>query len=242
MGFLSEAITSMDLAGVSPFTESIILATICGRTLSHRQQSVVEHVYNHVPQHFWERHEWLYAMLKTRCDNFVLQYPSAVQHTNCMLLFTNMMAQTTVLYLCRVLESITWVTDEYRSAIADFKQTSLLAAKEIVSLTRSLPHLSYFKVISTISIALSSLFALPLLFSFFFFFLFSAPFRVQVPKLSHEPPSKVHPFTPLPLALCVDFFNTHRYLDESVDLQVEEILEVLRDLTNVNNLAQDYLS
>lgn len=37
------------------------------------------------------------------------------------------------------------------------------------------------------------------------------------------------------------FFNSYRYLDESVDLQVEEILEALRNLTNVNNLAQVYL-
>ena len=136
----------MDLEKASPFSESIILATICGRTLCHRQQSVVERVYSHVPQQFWERHQWLYSMLKTRHNNFLQQYPPTMQHTNCMLLFTNMMAQTTVLYLCKTIESITWETDEYCNAISDFKQRSLLAAKAIVNLTRSLSQLSYFKV------------------------------------------------------------------------------------------------
>ena len=162
MGFLSEAITSIDQAGASPFTESIILATICGRALSHRQQSVVEHVYSNVPQHFWERHEWLYSMLKMRCDNLLLNYPSAMQHADCMLLFTNMMAQTTVLYLCKVIESMPWETDEYRSTIFEFKQNSLLAAQEIVNLTRSLPHLSYFKVINDPFCFVSSSISLPL--------------------------------------------------------------------------------
>ena len=197
MGFLSEAVTLMDLDRASPFLESIILATICGRTLCHRQQSVVERVYSHVPQQFWERHQWLYSMLKTRHNHFLRQYPPTMQHTNCMLLFTNMMAQTTVLYLCKTIESMTWESDEYCNAIFDFKQRSLLAAKAIVTLTRSLSHLSYFKV---------------------------------------------HPFTPLPLAFCIDFLNNHRYLDDWVEPHIEEILEALKELTNVNNLAQDYLS
>jgi hypothetical protein len=42
--------------------------------------------------------------------------------------------------------------------------------------------------------------------------------------------------------MCTDFFKTHRYLDETVDAQVQEILDVLKDITSVNNLAQEYLS
>ncbi len=54
--------------------------------------------------------------------------------------------------------------------------------------------------------------------------------------------AKVHPFTPLPLVICAEFFTTHRYLDESVDVQVQGVLEVLKDLSSVNNIAQEYLS
>ncbi len=146
MGFLSEAMTSVDPMGLSPFTESIFLATICGRALSHRQQSAVEHVYSNVPQHFWDRHVWLDTILRTRADILLLNYPPSSQHADCMLLFTNMVAQTTVLYLCKVMESMSWETDEYRNTIQEFKQRSLLAAQEIVHLTRSLANLSYFKV------------------------------------------------------------------------------------------------
>ena len=142
--------TSTNMNGASPFTESIILATICSRTLAHKQQSTAERVYNHMPQLFWDRHEWLYSMLKTRYDYLTLQYPSAMQHTDCLLLFTKMMVQSNVLYLCRVIESIPWETNDYRSAIVDFKQKALLAAKETVNLTRSLPHISFFKVINSL--------------------------------------------------------------------------------------------
>ena len=147
MGFLSEAITSVvDQSTCSPLTESIILATICGRAIAHRQQSAVEHIYCNVPQHFWDRHEWLDTMLKTRADILLLNYPSMSTHADCLLLFTNMVAQTTVLYLCKIMESMTWQTEEYRIAMMEFKQRSLVAAQEIVNLTRSLAHLSYLKV------------------------------------------------------------------------------------------------
>ena len=147
MGFLSDVITSVvDQSTCSPFAESIILATICGRALSHRQQSAVEHVDCNVPQQFWDRHEWLDTMLKTRADILTLNNPSTAKHADCMLLFTNMMAQTTVLYLCKIMESMTWQTDEHRIAMMELEQRSLVAAQEIVTLTRSLAHLSYFKV------------------------------------------------------------------------------------------------
>lgn len=145
MGFLSEAITSTDLAGASPFAELIIIATICGRALSHRQQSIAEPVSSLVPQLFWDRHECLYTMLKARYNILVVQYPAAMQQTDCMLLFTNMMVQTTVLYLNRVIESIPWETVDNSALILDFKQKALIAAKETVNLTTWLPDISYFK-------------------------------------------------------------------------------------------------
>jgi hypothetical protein len=214
MVFLSEAI---DQKGFSLFAESIMLATICGRALSHRQQSAVEHVYSNVAQHFWDRHDWLDKMLKTRADILLMNYPSAAQNPDCMLIFTNMVAQTTVLYLCKVMESMSFKDEVYRNAIVEFKQRSLLAAQEIVNLSRSLARLSYFKV--------SPFPLLPL-----------SPVRWLLICQT-----KVHPFTPLSLAMCADFFTTHRYLDESVDSQVQEVLDVLKDMTTVNNLAQDYL-
>jgi hypothetical protein len=222
MGFLSEAIIAVDeqqqQGSLSPFTESIILATICGRALSHRQQTSVERSYSNVPQHFWGRHEWLDEMLRTRVKTLIQHDPTAVQHSDPLLLFTNMVAQANVLYLCKVMDSMSWESTEYWKASVDFKQRALLAAKEIVVLSRSLARLSYFKVLLFLpSISLNKASA--------------SDCQIQI-----------YPFTPLPLAMCTDFFKTHRYLDETVDAQVQEILDVLKDITSVNNLAQEYLS
>ena len=62
--------------------------------------------------------------------------------------------------------------------------------------------------------------------------------RDMVGELSYF---KLHPFTPLPLVLCVEFLQSHAYLDEAdVDRQAREVLATLGDLASVNNLAMDY--
>lgn len=147
MPFLSEAMISVDQkSALSPFTESIILATICGRALAHRQQTSVERAYINIPQHFWDRHEWLDTMLKTRMEILKQSGTIPPQNSGSMLLFTNMLAHTTILYLCRIMDSMSWETSDYQDAIVEFKQRALLAAQEIVNLSRALAHLSYFKV------------------------------------------------------------------------------------------------
>jgi hypothetical protein len=35
----------------------------------------------------------------------------------------------------------------------------------------------------------------------------------------------------------MEFFKTHRYLDETVDAQVQEVSDVLKEINGVNNLA-----
>ena len=146
MGFLSEMITTDDQSPMSPFMECIILATISGRALCHRHQSSVENLYVNVSQDFWSRHQWINAILMQRMRILALKYPPASYHADPMLLFTNMMAQTTVLYLYKTMECVTPVTDENRAAIVDYERCSLLAAQEIVNLTKELTQLSCFKV------------------------------------------------------------------------------------------------
>jgi hypothetical protein len=46
---------------------------------------------------------------------------------------------------------------------------------------------------------------------------------------------------PIPLLLCVEFLFTNRSLHQSFNLRLQEILDVLRDLKNVNNLDQNYV-
>jgi len=165
--------------------------------LAHCQQFAAERAYNPVSQTFWGRHEWLGELVRTRVDTLMLNYPLTTLHSDSLLLFATMLAQATILILCKVMESESWESTKYWNASVEFKQRALRAAKEIVILSRSLAHLSYFKI---------------------------------------------HPFTPLPLAFCMEFFKTHRYLDETVDSQIQEISDVLKEITGVNNLAQEYLS
>lgn len=249
MGFLSEAITSTSPASASnhlcPFTESIILATICGRALAHRQQSAVEHVYSHVPQYFWDRHEWLVNMLNTRTDILMCHYPSSGAHCDAMLLFTNMMAQTTMLYLCKIMESVKWSASSSSSS----SSASLSSAannhnhnnngnnnnnggstNDNTSPTSSSVDNgqgSYLQAITAFKRqSLGSAREIVRL------------ARGMVGELSYF---KLHPFTPLPLALCVEFLQSHAYLDEvDVDRQAREVLATLGDLASVNNLAMDY--
>ena len=74
-----------------------------------------------------------------------LKYPPASQHVDPMLLFTSMMAQTTVLYLYKTMERVALATDENRTVMMEYERCSLMAAQEIVNLTKTLTQLSYFK-------------------------------------------------------------------------------------------------
>lgn len=145
MGFLSEAITADDQSAMSPFTECIILVTISGRALSHQHQSSVENIYVNVSQDFWDRHQWINATLTQRMQMLLLKYPPASQHVDPMLLFMSMMAQSTVLYLHKIMECVTPLTDENRAVMMESERCSFMAAQEMVSLTKTLPQLSYFK-------------------------------------------------------------------------------------------------
>ena len=146
MGFLSEAITADDQCTMSsPFAECIIFATIIGRALCHRHQSLVENIYASVCQDFWQRHQWISTTLLQRMQNLSNNYAPASQQTDPMLLFTNMVAQTTVLYLYNTMRSVTPGTTDNRTVLAEYQRCSLAAAHEMVTLTKTLARLGCFK-------------------------------------------------------------------------------------------------
>ncbi|MCJ1473383.1 hypothetical protein MMC13_002034 [Lambiella insularis] len=193
---LSDPTNSLEQSERSPFTESVILASMCKHLAVHRLRSATDRMQDNARQAFWDRHNWLNEMIKTRVGQLSINYPTSLQYSDPMLLFATMMAHAMVLCLCNIMESVHWETHDYQNAVATFRHRSLLAARNITSLSRSLAQWSYLKV---------------------------------------------HPFTPLPLRICVEFFNAHRYLDESTSSQVQELYDSLREMGSVNNLAQDYL-
>lgn len=147
MGFLSQVMATTDCqASLSSFAECIIMSTICGRCLSHRQQSNVERIYGDMSMDFWDRHLWLDGILQQRIQTLSLQYPSTSEHVDSLLLFTHLMLQATVLYLYKIAVSMPWDADEVEVLILDYKNRSSAAAQEIITSTKSLRQLTYFKV------------------------------------------------------------------------------------------------
>lgn len=145
MEFLSEVITGSDQRTLSSFTECILLVTICGRSVSHRQQCTVERVYGNISQDFWNRHQWIDTILSQKIQILSLNDRYALELMDPMPLFTNMAAQATVLSLCKAIQSVPWETDDYQAVIDEYENRALLAAHEIVTLSKALTHLSCFK-------------------------------------------------------------------------------------------------
>ena len=156
MCFLSEVIAGTDgqqpnyaLADltVSPFTESVIIATICGRTLGHKQRSSVEqHAYRDVIQDFCLRHQSLNAILSSRVKSLAMHISSTSEHPDPMLIFVTLTAYMVVLMLCDTVESIPLVTEEAHALLIEYKQKSLEAAHELGMLTNVLSQLNHFEV------------------------------------------------------------------------------------------------
>ena len=79
-------------------------------------------------------------------DLLKVDYPASLRHSDPMLLFTSMMVHTVVLCLCTIMESVRCETRDYQKAAAAFRQRSLLVARDMVALSRSLAQLSCLKV------------------------------------------------------------------------------------------------
>ncbi|KAL3479701.1 hypothetical protein BJX99DRAFT_255424 [Aspergillus californicus] len=138
--------TSTDAAQpISSFSECIVLATICGRALAHRQKVAAEQVNMSgdmtVFEGFWTRHQWLHEMV-----NHHIQMLSASAQVDPMLMFARIVAQTMVLFLHSVLESITWKTGDHLLGIIEYERLCVSAAHEVVNLVKLQGQLGYFKV------------------------------------------------------------------------------------------------
>nr|POF11693.1 hypothetical protein CFP56_79123 [Quercus suber] len=129
-----------------------------------------------------------------------------------MSLFTISIAQATVLSLCKVTESMLGHVD-----VPTEHQRYVIAAQEIVKLSKCLRRLSYFKV-SPASLR-------------------SVVSSGSLLNISEQ----VHPFTPIPLLLCGEYFTAHRSRDAAFGTASIEIIEALRELKNVNVASDSYL-
>ncbi|PWY77013.1 C6 transcription factor [Aspergillus heteromorphus CBS 117.55] len=129
---------------LSSFTELILLATIVGRALTHPTATPHAHpaaTPNTDTDTFWTRHTYLHSLLTTRI-HILATYPQV----DPMLMFARIVAQSMVLFLHNVLESITWKTGDHLLGIIEFERLCVLAAHEVVALVKMQGSLGYFKV------------------------------------------------------------------------------------------------
>jgi hypothetical protein len=136
-------LTGAAAANLSYMSQFILLATACGRTIAHGQQSAVEQMYGDTLQGFMDRHEWLDTLLSQR-----LQAISTISRPrDPLFLFSHMMAQCTVLKLYKVLQSkSSSVHDPDSKMLLTYQQRAIAAADKIVSYAAHLDQFNLFKV------------------------------------------------------------------------------------------------
>ncbi|KAL4892833.1 fungal-specific transcription factor domain-containing protein [Aspergillus ambiguus] len=146
---LGRGIDGPSSAVTSSFGECIIVATICGRALSHRQKVAIEQANGDIFDGFWSRHQWLHDVLSHR-----IQVLSSSLYADPMLIFARIVAQTMVLFLHNILESIIWKTGDHLLKLIECERLSVLAVHEVLGLLKLQAQLGYFKVHPLTSIPL----------------------------------------------------------------------------------------
>lgn len=145
-GFLSKTIIEDRPLLKAELSEMVILASLCGKTVLHRQQAVAEQADCGISNSFWERHRWLDAVLIKKGRTI-----SAVQPVTPTLpaepvsLTPNLMIQSAILYHCMTLELLARAT-ENSETLRQCRQRALLTVQEIIRLTEAVLQLSYFEV------------------------------------------------------------------------------------------------
>ncbi|KAI1097371.1 fungal-specific transcription factor domain protein [Jackrogersella minutella] len=142
--FLAETMSSAEMRPYAPLAECVILVTICSRALSHKQIYTIETLYSNIPLDFSSRHDWLDGILTRRLNSLQANYPSLTVADNPMIIFSYMVALSAVIYLCRVIETLSRI-DQNQSLVWDFQERGLWAAQEIARLAKEHEHLGYFK-------------------------------------------------------------------------------------------------
>ncbi|GKZ29520.1 hypothetical protein AbraIFM66950_005221 [Aspergillus brasiliensis] len=145
-GFLSKTITEDPPLPKAELSEMVILASLCGKTVLHRQQAAAEQADCSISNSFWERHRWLDAILVKKGRTISpLQPASPTMSTNLASLTSNLMVQSALLYHCMTLQLLPGGI-ESSETVLQCRQTAFLAVQEIIRLTGAVLQLSYFEI------------------------------------------------------------------------------------------------
>jgi hypothetical protein len=143
--FLSEAIASGDYSLLSPLAESAILASVCGRALSHARSSRVDRAYSAASVEFWVRHRWVEGMLTRIIDGLSTKSSVSSAPSDPMVLFTLMLAHSTTILMCQIVERL-GMDSQYQLTVMDYQTRAMNAAGEIARHTKAHEHIGFFKV------------------------------------------------------------------------------------------------
>ncbi|KAJ4146177.1 hypothetical protein NW754_001641 [Fusarium falciforme] len=147
--FLSEAMTDSSLTTSSPFNECLILATICGRSLMHHHQDKVSKAYGDLGSEWEQQRQWLDHILTTRLEALSDRYPSPTEAHDPLLLFANILGQTTVVYHCKGIIESTANSSTFENSNSEYleiQSRAVAAIKDIVSLAKAMSELHFSKI------------------------------------------------------------------------------------------------
>ncbi|KAJ5864573.1 uncharacterized protein N7529_006489 [Penicillium soppii] len=122
----------------SPFAETIVLTTLCWHSVAFQRTAADDHTFPNASSDIWKQHTRLYQAVQQRL--MLLSLPASSPELNDpMRLFTNMLANSAVIWFHNMLESLQTDLDEQMLLFP------LYSAYEIVRLAKPLTRCSYFK-------------------------------------------------------------------------------------------------
>ncbi|ROW05911.1 hypothetical protein VPNG_07978 [Cytospora leucostoma] len=148
MPFLPQALSASIEPSIraSPFVESILFTALWGRVFLHHQQSAAERVCGNVSAGAGQRQTLLEDLLSRHLSRFRESFPSATVEVNQMLLFTDMIAQTTVLALCREAELLAPDAAKYSDFILRYQWKASEAAQKLSCVAGHLSGFNLFQL------------------------------------------------------------------------------------------------
>lgn len=198
----------------SDFTESIILATICGYALSHRRQLLLEQAQCHGMDRFWNRYRHINARLTKRADLSATCYPTQAEETEPALLFQSIMWRTIILYMYQTMNFAVTFVDEKHPGLEYFQEAST-AAQNLVILTDRLLEVNCSKVSNK-----------PDNFS-----------HCMVTLYQADTTSQLHPLTLIPLNMCSKLLEAWPDLAMSFSNKFRSMSESLRGPTDLSLIS-----
>lgn len=194
----------------SDFTESIILATICGYALSHRRQFLLEQAQCHGLDRFWNRYRQINASLTKRADLAAACHSTQSEETEPALLFQSIMWRTIVLYMYQTMNLAVSLIDDKHPGL-EYCQEASIAAQNLTILTDRLLEVSCFKVSNGPAILQSCL---------------NSVYRVDTT-------TQLHPLTLIPLDMCSRLLEAWPDLAMSFSNKFRSMSEALRGPTDL---------